>query len=47
MKLTVKYFFLADILVLGGYLRFGSIDFPLADMFCLGGHHRFECFAFR
>jgi len=37
MKLIVKYFFLADILLLGGCLRFGKIQFSLADMFYLGG----------
>ena len=37
MKLTVKYFLLADILILGGHLRHGLKHFPLTDMFYLGG----------
>ena len=37
MELLVKYFFLADILFLGGHLRFGQIHFHLANMFYLGG----------
>ena len=32
MKLIVKYFFLTDILFLGGHLRFGKTYFPLVDV---------------
>jgi hypothetical protein len=36
MKLIVKYFFLADILFLGGHLSFGNIHFPWQTCFILG-----------
>jgi hypothetical protein len=36
VKLLAKYFFLADVVFLGGRLRFGQIHFPLADVFYLG-----------
>jgi len=36
VKLIVKYFLLADILILGGHLRHGLKHFPLAGVFYLG-----------
>ena len=41
MKLIVKYFFLADVLFLGGVEIWINTFFPLADVF-FGGHLRFE-----
>jgi len=38
----IKYIFIADILFLGGHLRFGKIHFPLADTFYFGGHLRLQ-----
>jgi len=42
VKLITKYFFLADVSVLGDHLRFQYKQFPLAELFYLGDHLRLE-----
>jgi hypothetical protein len=39
VELIVKHFFLADLLFLGGHLRYGKIHFSMVDVFFLGDHH--------